>query len=374
MEIGDALSRETRHAARTLLRTPSFSIMTLVTLALGIGAATAIFTLLDSVVLRPLPYPNAERLVKLTSPVPKLKGQTVWGLARHEMFYFLERGHSLENLGVYQLSDVTVLGTGGAVADRPERVRWAQASASLFSVLGFQPSRGRLFVADDNHSQQPTIVVLSHGYWTRRFGSAPDVVGQVINVEGFPMTVVGVLPSGADLPDLKVDVWAPAYVDSTTVWNNHTWSAIGRLKPGVSAADAERDLAPLTSRLPEVFPNVYGRNWNQSTGFRTAVQPLRDAVVGDMLTRALWTLFSAVALVLLIAAANVANLFLVRLDARRRERALRTALGADRAHLAWNYLSESMLLAVVAAVSAVAVAQVLLRVLLAAAPSELPRL
>jgi hypothetical protein len=248
MEFGDALARETRHAARTLLRTPSFSIMTLVTLALGIGAATAIFTLLDSVVLRPLPYPHAERLVKLSSPVPKLKGQTVWGLARHEMFYFLERGHSLENLGVYQVSDVTVLGTGGAVADRPERVRWAQASASLFSVLGFQPSRGRLFVADDNHSQLPTVVVLSHGYWTRRFGSSPDIVGQSINVEGFPMTVVGVLPPGADLPDLKVDMWAPAWLDSTTVWNNHTWSAIGRLKPGVSAADAERDLAPLTNR------------------------------------------------------------------------------------------------------------------------------
>jgi hypothetical protein len=100
-------------------------------------------------------------------------------------------------------------------------------------------------------------VVLSHGYWTRRFGSAPDVVGQVVNVEGFPMTIVGVLPRGADLPDLKVDVWAPAYVDSTTVWNNHTWSAIGRLKPGVSAADAERDLAPRPrSRTPRTVDDT----------------------------------------------------------------------------------------------------------------------
>lgn len=368
MEIGDALVREARHAARTLLRAPSFSLITLVTLALGIGAATAIFTLLDSVVLRPLAYANADRLVALSSPVPKLKGQSVWGLARHEMFYFLRSGHSLENLGVYQMSEVTVLG------DRPERVRRVEASASLLDVLGFRPALGRLLLADDNHSQRPQVVVLSNGYWARRFGAAANVVGKVIDVEGYPLTVVGVLPPGADLPDLKVDLWTPAWVDSTTVWNNHTWSAIGRLRPGITAADAERDLAPLTNRLPEVFPNVYNPNWIVNTGFRTAVVPLRNAVVGDMLTRALWTLFGAVALVLLIAAANVANLFLVRLDAGRRERALRTALGAGRGQLAWHYLTESMLLAVTAAVAAVAVAQALLRGLLAVAPSDLPRL
>jgi predicted permease len=287
------------------------------------------------------------------------------------MFYFLQSGHSLENLGVYQSSDVTVLGGG---AERPERVRWVQASASLFDVLGFRPALGRLLVADDNHSRRPTVVVLSHGYWTRHFGAAGDVVGKAIDVEGFPLTVVGVLPPGADLPDLRVDLWAPAWVDSTTVWNNHTWSAIGRLKPGITAALAERDLAPLTNRLPEVFPTVYGRNWIASTGFRTAVVPLRDAVVGEMLTRALWTLFAALALVLLIAAANVANLFLVRLDARRREGALRTALGAGRAQLARQYLTESLLLTAVAAGAAVALAQIMLRVVLSVAPSDLPRL
>jgi putative ABC transport system permease protein len=280
MNIADALKRETRHAVRTLARAPGFSVITLVTLALGIGAATAIFTLLDAVVLRPLPYRNADQLVQLSSPVPLLKGQTRWGLARHEMFYFLERGRTLENLGVYQLSDVTVLGQG---ADRqPERVRMVQTSASLFDVLGFLPARGRLLLADDNRSQRPMVVVLSHGFWARRFASDSGVVGRTIDLEGFPLTVVGVLPTGAGLPDVKVDLWAPAHVDSTTVWNNHTWSAIGRLKPGVSAADAERDLAPLTARLPEVFPQVYNKTWVEQTGFRTEVMPLRDAVVGDM--------------------------------------------------------------------------------------------
>jgi putative ABC transport system permease protein len=371
MEIGDALVREGRHAARTLWRAPSFSLITLVTLALGIGAATAIFTLLDSVVLRPLPYANADRLVDLSSPVPKLKGQSVWGLARHEMFYFLQNGHSLENLGVYQLDQATVLGGGGG---RPERVRRVATSASLFDVLGFRPALGRLLVAEDNHSRTPAVVVLSHGYWARRFGAAPDVVGRTLDVEGLPLTVVGVLPPGADLPDLTVDLWAPAWVDSTTVFNNHTWSAIGRLRPGVSAADAERDLAPLTNRLPEVFPSVYNPRWVVNTGFRTAVVPLRDAVVGPLLTRALWTLFGAVALVLLIAGANVANLFLVRLDARRRELAVRAALGAGRAQLAWQSLTESLLLALLAAVLAMAIAQGMLRAILAVAPSELPRL
>ncbi|HET6680970.1 MAG TPA: ABC transporter permease, partial [Gemmatimonadaceae bacterium] len=199
-------------------------------------------------------------------------------------------------------------------------------------------------------------------------------IGKAINVEGFPMTVVGVMPEGANLPDLTVELWAPAHVDSTTNWNNHSWSAIGRLKPGVTAADAQRDLAPLTARLPEVFPSVYRPTFVTSTGFTTNVVSLRDAVVGDIVTRALWTLFGAVGLVLLIGAANVANLFLVRLDSRRREVALRTALGAGTRHLAWHYFAESLLIAVISAIGAIALAQAMLSLLLAIAPSELPRL
>ena len=372
MEMRDALARETRHSFRTLVRTPSFSLITLITLALGIGAATAVFTLLDAVVLRPLPYRNADRLVSLASPVPLLKGQSRWGIARHEMFYFLARGHALENLGVYQTSDVTVLGDSPGA--RPERVHMVQTSASLFDVLGFTPEIGRPLVPDDNHSELPTVVVLSHGYWQRRFAGDRNVLGRKIDLDGFPMTVVGVLPADANLPDLEVGIWTPAHVDSTTNWNNHTWSAIGRLKPGFTPEAAERDLAPLTLRLPEVYPQVYGKNWIKSTGFSTEVKSLRDSIVGDTVTRALWTLFGAVAIVLLIAGANVANLFLVRMDTRRRDAALRTALGAERGHLAWHYVTESMLLAGSAAILAVATAFVLLRLLLALAPSELPRL
>jgi putative ABC transport system permease protein len=373
MELRDAIGREIRHAARTLVRTPSFSLITFVTLALSIGAAAAIFTLLDAVVLRPLPYPNADRLVQLSSPVPKLKGQSRWGLGRHEMFYFLAEGRTFDNLGVYQLSDVTVL--GASAERRAERVRMVQSSASLLQVLGFTPEHGRLLVADDNRERRPLVVVLGHDYWSRRFGGDRSVIGRPISLEGYPLTIVGVLPRGAQLPEDQVDLWIPAWVDSTVKFNNHTWNAIGRLRPGVTAADAQRDLAPLTERLPERFPEVYNNpDWVKNTGFSTEVVPLRDAVVGERVTRALWTLFAAVGLVLLIAAANVANLFLVRLDARAREIALRTALGADRGHLAWHYLSESLLLAGAAAIAAVGIAQAMLRALLAVAPSDLPRL
>jgi putative ABC transport system permease protein len=372
MRLREWFARDVRYAARALVRTPSFSLVALITLTLGLGAATAVFTLLDAIVLRPLPYPGADQLVELASPVPLLQGQTRWGLARHEMFYFLDQGRTLEDLGVYQTSDVTV--TGRSPGERSERARSARASASLLDVLGFVPAHGRLLTFDDNRSEVPGVVVLGHDYWMRRFGGDAAVIGRRIDIEGSPLTVVGVLRRGADLPDTKIDLWVPAHIDSTTVFNNHTWSAIGRLAPGFTAADAERELAPLTARLPEAFPRVYSPAFMRRTAFRTEVVLLRDAVVGGLVTRALWTLFGAVTLVLLIAAANVANLFLVRIDARRREVAVRAALGARRVQLASPYLTESMLLAVASGVLAVALSGALLRVLTALAPAELPRL
>jgi predicted permease len=366
-----SISREFGLAGRALLRTPGFFFITLVTLALGIGATTSIFTLLDAVVLRPLPYPDADRLVKLTSPVPKMKGQTEWGLARHEMYYFVDNGRTLDAVGVYSASDVNVLGAAGGEA---ERVRWIRASASTLGILGFTPRLGRLLISDDNKTEMPAVVVLSNGYWQRRFGGDTTVVGRTLVVEGFPMRIVGVLGEGQELPDLTTDLWAPAYVTRATTYNNHTWTAIGRLRRGATIDDAAHELPQLTTRMVQSLPQVYGPNWLSSTGFTTKVVSLRDAIVGDMLTRALWTLFAAVGIVLLIAMANVANLFLARLDARQREIAVRSALGAERSHLALHYLSESMLIAGIAALAAVAVAFALLRMLVVIAPSQLPRL
>ena len=373
MDFLDTITRELRHAARSLGRSPGFTTAAIVTLALGIGAATAIFTMLDAVVLRPLPFASADRLVELTSPVPKFKGDTLWGLARHEAFYFKDNSRSIEDIGVYQNSEVTV---GGDAGNHPaERARAAQASAGLFRVLGITPLYGRNIELDDNRAELPTVVVLGHGYWQRRFGGDPGIVGRAIDIEGFPMTVVGILPASAQLPDLQVDVWYPAHTyPGQPAYNNHTWGAIARLRTGFTAADAQRELAPLTARLPELYPSAEPPQFVERTGFYTQVRPLRDVVVGEVMTRALWILFGSVLVVLLIAAANLSSLFLVRVDARRRETAVRAALGADRSHLATQLLAESVLIALGAAVLGVALAQLGLRVLLAVAPTSLPRL
>jgi putative ABC transport system permease protein len=358
---------------RSLALSKGFTITAVLTLALALGAATAIFTMLDAVVLRPLAYADADRLVELTSPVPKFKGDTLWGLARHEIFYFTQNSRAMEDIGVYQHEQLIVTGTG---ADRPaERARAAMVSANLFHVLGIAPELGRVLVLEDNRSRQPTVLVLGHDYWIRRFGGDPGIVNRSIDIGGFPMTVVGIVPASAQLPDATVDVWAPANVYPTQpAYNNHTWSAIGRLRAGFTAAEAQRELAPLTARLPELFPQAEPANFVKSTGFHTQVRPLRDVVVGEVMTRALWIIFGSVLLVLVIAAANLSNLFLVRIDTRRREMAVRAALGADRLRLAMHALTESVLIALAAAVLAVALAAGGLRVLLAVAPSDLPRL
>ena len=363
---------EIRHAVRRLARHPAFTIPAVVTLALGLGATTAIYTVLDAVVLRPLPFASADRLVYVDTPMPGMGKDTRWWLGRHEMFYFRQNTRALEDLGLYQRHEVTVLGDDAAGA---ERVQGANISASLMNVLGFTPFAGRLLTPEDNVLERPAVVVLGYDYWVRRFGGDRDIVGKTIPVEGFPLQVVGVVRDGASLPDTRVDVWVPAHVDpAMPPRNNHTWSAIGRLRPGFTAADLERELVPIVKRFPEIFPTVYKPEFMERTGFTSAVTPLRDWVVGDTITRGLWILLASVTLVFLVAAANVANLFLVRLDARRREIAMRTALGAARSHLAAHFLAEGLVLSLAAAALGLALAYGGLTALLASAPEGIPRL
>ena len=372
-ELGDTFGRELRQATGALARTPGFTTMTVMTLALGLGAATAIFAILDAVVLRPLPYPHGDRLVALSSPAPGVKAAPLWGIARHEMFYFQRESRTLEDLGLYNTFAATVMGDGSAY--RAQQVPAANVTANLFGILGITPERGRLITADDNRQRNASVVLLGHGFWERRFSADPAIIGKTVDVEGYPMTVVGVLPPNAQLPDYKVDLWMPVYTyPEMQAISNHTYNAIGRLRSGMSIADAQRELTRLTARFPEVFPNVYSPTMMQQIGFTTRVVSLRDDVVGDLVTKAIWILFGAVAVVLLIAAANVVNLFLVRGEARKLEVTVRGALGASAGDLAWYFLSESLVLAAAASLGAVALAWAGLRALLAAAPSTLPRL
>jgi predicted permease len=361
------------HALRRLIRQPAFTVPAILTLALGIGATTAIYTVLDAVVLRPLSYPNADRLVYLDTPMPGMGKDTRWWLARHEMFHFRENSRQLENLGLYQSDGGTILGDGNSPA---ENVGWANVSASLFDVLGFTPYLGRVLTPEDNREREPRIVVLSYELWTRRFGADRNIVGKTIPTEVYPMEVVGVLRPGAVLPDgNRIDIWAPAYIDpAMPPLNNHTWVAVGRVKPGFSAASLERELVPLVRRFPEVFPTVYRGDFIRNTGFTVAVQPLRNWVVGEPVIRALWILLASVALVFIVAAANVVNLFLVRVEARRREMAMRAALGASRSHLAAHFLAEGLVLSLIAAALGVVLAVVGLNAMLVGAPEGIPRL
>ena len=374
MDVMETLRRETRHAARTLLRSPSFSVIAIVTLALGLGAATTIFTLLDRVVLRPLPYPDTDRLIHIGTAWPKVKADEEYGLAKGQYFYFKKHSQVLADLLMYDGSVMLVPGDG---SHAPERVSELDVSANTFRLLGIRPELGRVFTTGDelNPDGDPRVVLLSHGYWQRRFGGDPRIVGKRISLGENSVEIIGVLPANASLPDAKADVWTRnVLIPTATPQNNHTHRAIGLLKPGVTVAAALADFRRVQKQMQEEYPNVYSPDFLERTGFRMSASTLHDAVIGSTIVRALWLLFAAVGLVLLIAAANVANLFLVRIDARRREVAVRTALGADRSHLAVHYLTESLLLAIVAAFGAIVLGSILLRVVLTIAPQSLPRL
>jgi predicted permease len=373
MEIIDNIRREARQALRTLRRAPSFSLIALATLALGIGASTAIFTMLDRVVLRPLPYANGERLIHIGTLWPKIKADAEFAISRGQFLYFQKNSQTLAEIGLWVRDALSMPGDGGA--HPAERVRAVFSSASLFNVLSVRPVAGRLFTAEEQLPGRTDVVLLSHEYWMSRYGGDRRVIGQRLVSGSSSMQIIGILPAGARLPDFKPDVWMPIRLDpSARPQNNHTWNAIGLAKAGITPSMVDAEMKRMQAQFAALWPDVYTASFVDRTGFLIRATSLHDHIVGSTLVRALWIIFASVGLVLLIAAANVANLFLVRLDARRREVAMRTALGADRAHLAVHYLTESLLLTSAAAAGAVALAYALLNVVVAAAPPFLPRL
>jgi predicted permease len=386
-EFFDNVRREIDFAVRALARTPSFSVIAFVTLALGIGATTAIFTVLEAVVLRPLPYRDASSLVSVVHPttVPG-NGERRWGVSPAGFAYFSAQNRSFSDIGIYRTSSMTVTGDADAEVARVGRV-----TSGVFRAFEARPHLGRLFgPADDLPSGDAMValpVVLSYEFWQRRFGGDRNVIGRSMTGDGVSRRIVGVAEPGLTLPmpgafssasnlaGFGVDVWLPQQIRPADLQvNTHPFVAVARLKDGVSVEEADRDIAALTRRFPEVSPGVYSARFMTNYSFRSEVAPLKDSVLGPTVPKTLWSLFGSVVLVLLIAVANVANLFVVRMEARRREATIRTALGADRLHLATHYLAESLLLCVLAGSTGVALAAGGLRLLIAAAPTSIPRL
>lgn len=365
-----------RHVVRGLLRRPAFSAVSVLTLSLGIAGSTSIYALLEGVVLDPLPYPDADRLVRLKSQVPGVGPGTEWDLSPGELFHFGQHSRTLEAIGAYRRTTATVQTSAG-----PARVSAALASASTFPLLGATTVAGRLIgSADDRPGAQP-VATISHAFWQRQFGAAPNAVGQTLQLFGQGVEIVGVMAPGVELPDdpgmrapIQTDLWMPLRLNpGGPFYNEHNFPMIARLKPDTTVEQAQAELDRLTAMLPEAIPSAYSASFFERYGFRTAAYPLKEHTVGQV-SRNLWLLLGATGLVLLTGCANIANLFLVRLEGRRRELAVRTALGASRGAIAQLLFAESLLIALAGAGVALFLSSWGIRLLVSIAPPSIPRL
>jgi predicted permease len=363
--IEDGL-RDVRHALRTLARNPGFATVALLTLGLGIGSSTAIFSVVHAVILRPLPYAEPERLVSIR---PGWEGSASASLSPAE-YVDLRDLEVFDHMGVYAFGSANITGGG-----EPERLRAAFLSHGVLPALGTAPRLGRSFTADEDESGA-RAVLLSHGLWAGRFADDPAVIGRSVELNGTSYEVMGILPEGFSLPeDLASgepsDVYLPLGISPADDLprGSHFLSGVARLAPGVSAEAASAVIAQAGERMVAAYPDDYPREM----GFRVSARSLAEEVVGP--TRpALRLLVGAVAFLLLISCANVANLLLVRAEGRERELGLRRALGAGRRRLFRQVLAESLVLGLLASFIGAALAGVSIEVLLALQPPDVPRL
>ena len=358
-----------RSLLRSFRSSPGFLVIVILTLAVGIGATAAIFTVVHAVLIQPLPYPEPERLVAVWNHAP---GMNLDQFEHSEGSYLVYRRHNhvLEDLGIYGRGSVTLTGS-----DRPERVDAAGVTASVFHVLRVPPLLGRALQESDELPRAEQVTVLSYELWQRRFGGRRDVLGQVLQIDGVATRVVGVMPERFRFPAKETELWQPLTIDpAKPVVGNFNYTAVGRLKPGVTRLQAERELSSLVFRLAEDYgERDVSRGMIESVKLSVLVHSLRDDLVGDV-ERMLWLLLGSVGIILVIACANVANLFLVRAEGRQREVAVRTALGASGRDVARLFLSESVALALIGGVVGLGLAAAGVRLLVALKPQGIPRL
>ena len=358
-----------RSTVRGFLKSPGFLFLTVLTLALGIGATAALFTVVNAVLIRPLPYPEPERIVYVQMSAP---GMGLEDAQISDAVYRVYRKENrvLEDLGIYREDAATLTGD-----QEPVRVGAAGVTPSVFGVLHVPAEVGRTLVEGDGKPGAEPVAVLSHALWQSRFGGEFGTVGSKIQVNGVSRRVVGVMPERFRFPSSDIDLWLPLVIDPARLSpGNFNYSGVGRLRRSVSAERATKELSSLVWRLPEALgADSINRGTIVQSRLAVIAKPLRDRVVGDV-ARILWLLLGSVGIILLIACANVANLFLVRAEGRQREVAVRTAIGASRWEVARVFLVESLALSLSGGLLGLALALVGIRFLLALQPQGIPRL
>jgi putative ABC transport system permease protein len=365
----DGARKEIVFAVRRLVRTPAFTLAAVLTLALAIGANASIFAVVQRVVLNPLPYPDSDQLIDLNHGAQRLNLPSGMGMTRGLYYQYSERARTLDGVALYSTNDVTLTGEGD-----PERVRVARVTTTLAPVMRVMPALGRWFREEEGRPGAPSLAVLSYGLWQRRYGGNPSIVGRPVTLAGVPAEIIGVMPPSFAFPDPRVDVWMGEPIARSMGFGIWLYNGAARMRKGVTVADVRRELNALITDIPSAFPGdpfALG-NSDQIKLFSNA-RTLKEATIGNV-ARGLWILLASVGLVLLVAFANVANLFLVRSEARQREMAVRRALGAGRLGIAGYFLAESALLSVAGGVIGLALAWGAVRVLVASGPATLPRL
>jgi putative ABC transport system permease protein len=350
-----------RYGFRMLLKHKSFTAVAIVALALGIGANTAIFSLVNGVLLRPLPFPDAERIVYFEGKNPAA-GITDSNISFLDFTDWSQQIDLFASTAAYWTGTVN-LGADGA---EPERVPRAGVTPGFFSVLGVQPVLGRTFVAEDDKGWPQTVAIISHGLWKRRFGSDPAIVGKQVQMSSFPLTIIGVMPAGFEYPE-QTQVWVTTAVNlRDEPRDNRVWSAIARLNTGIDLKQAQTRLSAINARLDKQFHET-------NKGWDVFLSPLHERLVREI-KPSLLALLGAVGFVLLIACANVANLLLARSAARQKEIAIRAAMGASRTRVLRQMLTESILLSAIGGVTGLVLSIWLTDLLMSMLPEGAPRL
>jgi putative ABC transport system permease protein len=353
------LLKDLRYGARSFLKRPGFLAIAVSTLALGIGATTAMFTVVNSVLLRPLQFPESERIVVLESINPRL-GITASNSSSPDIVDWQQQSQSFEQIAGYDTGGL-FLSTG----DETERVRAAGGSAEFFSLFRINAFQGRWLTSGDMQEKGEPAAVISYGLWQRRFGGAASVVNSKVTISGRATTIVGVMPPGFNYPG-DTELWVALPYSPTEARDNRFINVVGRLKPGVTLLQAQTELDTINQRLAQSYPVT-------NAGWGVRVTEMRERMVGELRT-SLMILLGAVAFVLLIACANVANLLLARAAHRQKEIAVRTALGASRGRVVRQLLTESVMLSTVSGLIGLGISVWLLKLLIAISPENSPRL